>query len=126
MSLPYKNLSNAGLTLTTLTLMSILIFSMAGVPPFVGFWAKLAVLQEVVASGLVWLAVVAVIFSIIGAFYYLRVIKIMYFDESEDDTPLMCSVDMRAMITTNSILVLVIGIFPGQLLALCVSAISAG
>lgn len=107
-------------------MMSILIFSMAGVPPFVGFWAKLAVLQEVVASGLVWLAVIAVIFSIIGAFYYLRVIKIMYFDESEDSSPLMCSVDMRAMITTNSILVLVIGIFPGSLLALCVSAISAG
>ena len=107
-------------------MMSILIFSMAGVPPFVGFWAKLSVLQEVVASGLIWLAVVAVIFSIIGAFYYLRVIKIMYFDESEDSSPLMCSVDMRAMITTNSILVLLIGIFPGDLLALCMSAISIG
>ncbi len=107
-------------------MMLILIFSMAGVPPFLGFWAKLSVLQEVVSSGLVWLAVVAVIFSIIGAFYYLRVIKIMYFDEPEDTTPLMCSVDMRAMITTNSILVLVIGIFPGDLMALCMSAITTG
>ncbi|MEJ2141430.1 MAG: NADH-quinone oxidoreductase subunit NuoN [Gammaproteobacteria bacterium] len=107
-------------------MMLILIFSMAGVPPFLGFWAKLSVLQQVVSSGLIWLAVVAVIFSIIGAFYYLRVIKIMYFDEPEDSTPLMCSVDMRAMITTNSILVLVIGLFPGDLMALCISAISAG
>lgn len=107
-------------------MMLILIFSMAGVPPFLGFWAKLSVLQEVVASDMVWLAVVAVIFSIIGAFYYLRVIKIMYFDEPEDSSPLMCSVDMRAMITTNSILVLVIGLFPGDLMALCMSAISAG
>jgi NADH-quinone oxidoreductase subunit N len=107
-------------------MMLILIFSMAGVPPFLGFWAKLSVLQEVVASDMVWLAVVAVIFSIIGAFYYLRIIKIMYFDKAEDSSPLMCSVDMRAMITTNSILVLVIGLFPGDLMALCLSAITTG
>jgi len=105
-------------------MMLILIFSMAGVPPFLGFWAKLAVLKEVVASDMVWLAVVAVIFSIIGAFYYLRIIKIMYFDKAEDSSPLMCSVDMRAMITTNSMLVLLIGLFPNTLLALCVSAIT--
>jgi NADH-quinone oxidoreductase subunit N len=107
-------------------MMLILIFSMAGVPPFLGFWAKLSVLQEVVASDMVWLAVVAVIFSIIGAFYYLRIIKVMYFDKAEDSSPLMCSVDMRAMITTNSILVLVIGLFPGDLMALCLSAITTG
>jgi NADH-quinone oxidoreductase subunit N len=99
---------------------------MAGVPPFLGFWAKLSVLKEVVAIDMVWLAIVAVIFSIIGAFYYLRIIKVMYFDKAEESTPLMCSVDMRAMITTNSILVLVIGIFPGDLMALCLSAITTG
>ncbi|MGD8484057.1 MAG: NADH-quinone oxidoreductase subunit NuoN [Thioalkalispiraceae bacterium] len=107
-------------------MMLILIFSMAGVPPFLGFWAKLSVLKEVVAIDMVWLAIVAVIFSIIGAFYYLRIIKVMYFDKAEESTPLMCSVDMRAMITTNSILVLVIGIFPGDLMALCLSAITTG
>lgn len=107
-------------------MMLIVVFSMAGVPPFLGFWAKLSVLKEVVASDMIWLAVVAVIFSIIGAFYYLRVIKIMYFDEPEDSSPLMCSIDMRAMITTNSILVLVIGLFPGGLMALCMSAFATG
>src|SRR5699024_1081477 len=59
----------------------ILMFSLAGIPPFVGFYAKLAVLQSVVSAGHVWLAVVAVLFSLIGAFYYLRVVKVMYFDE---------------------------------------------
>lgn len=107
-------------------MMLILIFSMAGVPPFLGFWAKLSVLKEVVASDMVWLAVTAVIFSIIGAFYYLRIIKIMYFDKAEDSSPLVCSVDMRAMITTNGLLVLVIGLFPGDLMALCLSAITTG
>jgi len=107
-------------------MMLILIFSMAGVPPFLGFWAKLSVLKEVIASDMVWLAVTAVVFSIIGAFYYLRIIKIMYFDKAEDSSPLVCSVDMRAMITTNGLLVLVIGLFPGDLMALCLSAITTG
>ena len=105
-------------------MMLILIFSMAGVPPFLGFWAKLSVLKEVVAVDLVWLAITAVIFSIIGAFYYLRVIKVMYFDKAEDHSSLACSIDMRAMIALNSILVLVIGLIPDKLMALCASAIS--
>ncbi|NIQ10177.1 MAG: NADH:ubiquinone oxidoreductase subunit N, partial [Gammaproteobacteria bacterium] len=63
-------------------MMLILMFSMAGVPPFVGFWAKLSVLKEVVQADMVWLAIIAVFFSIIGAFYYLRVVKLMYFDSA--------------------------------------------
>ena len=72
----------------------ILMFSLAGVPPFAGFWAKWFVLKEVIAAGNAWLAAVAVLFSLIGAFYYLRVIKLMYFDPSETQEPLVVSTDM--------------------------------
>ena len=68
--------------------MLLLMFSLAGIPPTVGFYAKLSVLQAVVNAGYVWLAVVAVIFSLIGAFYYLRVVKLMYFDKPHDHTPI--------------------------------------
>jgi len=106
-------------------LMMILMFSMAGVPPFLGFWAKMSVLREVVAVDMVWLAAVSVVFSIIGAYYYLRVIKIMYFDKSETTEAIRCSVDMRVMISLNAILVLMIGLFPDALLSLCLKVVSA-
>ncbi|MDH5777615.1 MAG: proton-conducting transporter membrane subunit, partial [Gammaproteobacteria bacterium] len=107
-------------------MMLIIMFSMAGVPPFLGFWAKLSVLKEVVAAdSLLWLAVVSVIFSIIGAFYYLRIIKLMYFDKPEDTTAITADMDLRIAISANSLFVLGIGLFPGMLLALCLSAISA-
>jgi len=104
-------------------MMLILMFSMAGVPPALGFYAKLAVLEAVVNAGFVWLAVVAVVFSIVGAFYYLRIIKLMYFDKAEDHAPLEASVDMRAVLSVNGLAVLFLGLFPGSLLALCISAI---
>lgn len=104
-------------------MMLILMFSMAGVPPTVGFYAKLAVLQAVVHVELVWLAIVAVIFSIVGAFYYLRVIKLMYFDKPVDTSPLEASVDMRLTITANSLAVLVLGLYPAGLMAVCMSVI---
>lgn len=104
--------------------MLLLMFSMAGVPPTVGFYAKLSVLQAVVQVDLVWLAVYAVVLSIIGAFYYLRVIKLMYFDAPVDDTRLERQWDMNLVISTNGVLMLVLGLFPGGLMALCASAIN--
>jgi len=100
-------------------IMMILMFSMAGVPPTVGFYAKLAVLSAVVDIGLVWLAVFAVIFSVIGAYYYLRIIKLMYFDKAEDHAPLENQYDMRAVMSANGLVVLGLGVFPGALMALC-------
>ncbi len=102
--------------------MLIFMFSMAGVPPFLGFWAKWSVLREVVAAGMVWLAVVAVIFSIIGAFYYLRVIRLMYFDKPEESGPVMRDTDMRLAVSANALAVLALGIYPSGLMAVCVAA----
>jgi NADH-quinone oxidoreductase subunit N len=103
--------------------MLMLMFSMAGVPPFVGFWAKLAVIQAVLNIGMLWLAIVAVLFSVIGAYYYLRVVKLMYFDEPTDRAPLQASGSMRFVLSLNGLAVLVLGLFPGLLLALCAQVI---
>jgi len=105
-------------------MMLILMFSMAGVPPTIGFYAKLAVIESVINVDLVWLAAVAVIFSIIGAFYYLRMIKLMYFDKPEDVSPITSTPDMRFILSLNGLAVLALGIFPGNLLAVCVAAIT--
>ena len=104
-------------------LMLILMLSMAGVPPFLGFWAKWSVLREVVASGMTWLAVVAVFFSIIGLFYYLRVIRMMYFEKAEEAVPVSVDPGMRIMVSANALAILALGIYPSGLLALCVSAL---
>ncbi len=104
-------------------LMLILMMSMAGVPPFVGFWAKWSVLLEVVAAGMTWLAVVAVIFSIIGAFYYLRIIRMMYFEKAEQTEPVVAGSEMRVMVSANALVILALGVYPGGLLALFVSAL---
>mgnify|MGYP001824448579 CR=1 FL=1 len=100
-------------------MMLILMFSMAGVPPTVGFYAKLSVLQAVIHVDMVWLALVAVFFSIIGAFYYLRVVKLMYFDTAEETAPLEVNADMQIAMSLNGLMVLGLGLFPGGLLALC-------
>jgi NADH-quinone oxidoreductase subunit N len=100
-------------------LMLLLMFSMAGVPPAVGFYAKLSVLWAVVDAGFVWLAVLAVLFSLIGAFYYLRIVKLMYFDEPLDRTPLAPSPGMRVVLGANGLSILLLGIRPGFLMALC-------
>ena len=105
-------------------MMLIVMFSMAGVPPFLGFWAKLVVLQEVIAADMTWLAVVGVVFSVIGAYYYLRIIKLMYFDQAEDTTPLVSSLDTRMMLSLNSLAILGLGLFPGGLMAVCQAALS--
>ena len=103
-------------------LMLILMMSMAGVPPFLGFWAKWSVLREVVAAEMTWLAVVAVFFSIIGVFYYLRVIRMMYFERAQDAEPVVAGADMRMMVSANALAILALGVYPGGLLALCISA----
>jgi NADH-quinone oxidoreductase subunit N len=106
--------------------MAICLFSMAGIPPMVGFYAKLSVLQSLVASGqgfYLGLAIFAVIMSLIGAFYYLRVVKVMYFDEPVTATTVSASLDVRLVLSTNGLLVLLLGIFPGALMALCADSI---
>ncbi|MGX4642313.1 NADH-quinone oxidoreductase subunit NuoN [Massilia sp. SYSU DXS3249] len=103
--------------------MTILMFSLAGVPPMMGFMAKWAVLQAVANSGAVWLAVVAVLFSLIGAFYYLRVVKTMWFDEAVDTSPIVTPADMRVALSLNGVAVVVLGLIPGALLGTCLQAI---
>ncbi len=105
-------------------IMLLVMFSMAGVPPTVGFYAKLSVLQAILKEELVWLAVYAVVFTIVGAFYYIRVIKLMYFDTPVDRTPVAGRWDMSVVISTNGLLVLFLGLFPGGLMTLCAMAIS--
>jgi NADH-quinone oxidoreductase subunit N len=104
--------------------MLMLMFSMAGVPPFVGFWAKLAVIQAVLDVGQLWLAIVAVALSVVGAFYYLRVVKLMYFDEPTDRAALTGGGGaMRFVLSLNGLAVLLLGLFPGMLIALCARVI---
>jgi NADH-quinone oxidoreductase subunit N len=104
-------------------MMAILMFSLAGVPPFIGFWAKLGVIQAVLGVQLTWLAVVAVLFSVVGAYYYLRIVKLMYFDEPSDATVIGGSMLMRTVLSANALLVLGLGIIPGTLLQLCQQAL---
>ena len=99
--------------------MLMLMFSMAGVPPFIGFWAKLAVIQAVLPVGGLWLASVAVAFSVVGAYYYLRVVKLMYFDEPDERRSLEGGRTLRVVLSVNGLAVLVLGLFPGLMLALC-------
>jgi len=104
-------------------MMAILMFSLAGVPPFVGFPAKLGVIQAALSAGYVWLAVVAVLLSVVGAFYYLRIVKLMYFDEPIDTAALGGSALMRTVLSVNALLALVLGVMPAVLLALCKEAL---
>jgi NADH-quinone oxidoreductase subunit N len=104
--------------------MTILMFSLAGVPPMMGFMAKWAVLQAVVTSGQVWLALVAVMFSLIGAFYYLRVVKTMWFDEPSDAAPIVTPFDMRVALSINGVAIVFLGLVPGSLLGACLHAMS--
>jgi len=106
--------------------MAVCLFSLAGIPPMVGFYAKLAVLQALVASGqapYIALAVFAVVMSLIGAFYYLRVVKVMYFDAPLTATSVSAPLDVRMVLTLNGALVLILGLVPGGLMALCAVAV---
>jgi NADH-quinone oxidoreductase subunit N len=100
-------------------IMMMLMFSTAGVPPFIGFWAKLAVISAVLDVGLAWLAAVAVVLSVVGAFYYLRVVKLMYFDDPTDSHAIEAGGTLRAVLSANGVAVLALGVFPSALIDLC-------
>ncbi len=106
--------------------MAVCMFSLAGIPPLVGFYAKLAVLQALIASGqalYIGVAIFAVMMSLVGAFYYLRVVKVMYFDSPITVTTVSAPMDVRAVLSVNGALVLVLGLVPGGLMALCADAV---
>ncbi|MDZ7747509.1 MAG: NADH-quinone oxidoreductase subunit NuoN [Halofilum sp. (in: g-proteobacteria)] len=103
-------------------MMLFFMFSMAGVPPLAGFYAKLSVLRAVVQVDQVWLAVVAVVFSVVGAFYYLRVVKLMYFDEPDDTGAFQDGLGLRLMLSANGLAVLGLGLYPAALMTWCLAA----
>jgi len=106
--------------------MLVLMFSLAGIPPTVGFYAKLVVLQALLGNGpsgaMVSLAVIAVVLSLVGAFYYLRIVKVMYFDPPSDQTPIVATRELQVVLSVNGCAVLALGILPQYLLTLCAEA----
>jgi NADH-quinone oxidoreductase subunit N len=102
----------------------ILMFSLAGIPPTVGFAAKLSILEALIDSGHLYLAIAAVMASLVGAFYYLRVVKCMYFDEPIQTASIEGGLVIKTVFTLNGLFVLLCGIFPATLMALCLSAMS--
>jgi NADH-quinone oxidoreductase subunit N len=104
-------------------MMAILMFSLAGLPPFVGFWAKLGVIQSVLDIGYTWLAVVAVLFSVVGAYFYLRLVKLMYFDDPVDSTVIGGSTLMRTVLSANALLAFALGVAPALLITVCQRAL---
>lgn len=104
-------------------LMLIVMFSMAGVPPTIGFYAKFAVLQAAVQAGFVGLVVFAVLMAVIGAFYYLRVVKLMYFDEPEDVAPISATAGVKLVLSLNALFLLLLGLMPQPLMSICGNAI---
>ena len=100
-------------------MMLIVMLSLAGVPPFIGFVAKLSIFYALVDANQTWLAAMAVIFTVIGLFYYLRVIKLMYFDEAQDPSGITARLDTRVFLSATALAILVLGVFPGGLLDLC-------
>lgn len=105
-------------------MMLMLMFSLAGIPVFLGFFAKWQVIAATISAGFTGLAVLAVVMAVVGAFYYLRVVKVMYFDEPEDTSIITVPVDFLALLTINGVGVLALGIFSSGLIKLCVSAFS--
>jgi proton-translocating NADH-quinone oxidoreductase, chain N len=117
-----KGLNRRSPVLAAMLMLSM--FSLAGIPPLAGFYAKLAVLQALIGAGYLWVAVFAVVMSLIGAFYYLRVVKVAYFDEPEEQVaPVHAGALTNGLMTVNGLLVLALGILPGGLMALCVAVI---
>jgi NADH-quinone oxidoreductase subunit N len=100
-------------------LMLLIMFSMAGIPPTAGFFAKLGVLEALMHAHLIWLAALALIFAVIGAYYYLAVVKAMFFEKPEDDKTIAIPMDTRIAISLNGLAVLALGLFPTSLIQLC-------
>lgn len=105
--------------------MAMVMFSMAGVPVFVGFFAKWMVIKAALDAGMMWLAIIAVVFSVVGAFYYLRVVKLMYFDEPLTEAEIEAPVDFRAAISLNGIMMIGLGVFSSSLIAVCMASFGA-
>ena len=105
-------------------IMLLTMFSLAGIPPTIGFYAKFLVFEAAINEGFVWLAVVGVLASLYGAFYYLRIVKLMYFDDPVDVTPLAARGDARVLLSANGLALLVLGILPQQLIGLCAIALT--
>ena len=105
-------------------MMLLVMFSLAGIPPTVGFYAKFAVLEAAVNQGFVWLAVIAVLTSVVGAFYYLRIVKLMYFDDPVDTEAIDAPGDARALLSANGLALLVLGVLPQYLMGLCTLAVT--
>ena len=99
--------------------MLLVMFGLAGVPPTVGFWAKLQVIAAVLDVDLTWLAALAVLMSVVGAYYYLRIVKLMYFDEPTVSGPVEAKLAVRLLLSLNALAILVLGLYPGLLLRLC-------
>jgi NADH-quinone oxidoreductase subunit N len=98
-------------------MMLLAMFSMAGIPPTIGFFAKLGILESLISAHLLWIATLAIIFAIIGAYYYIYIIKVMYFEEPEPTIPrLSVASDAYLALSINAILLLVLGLFPSQLI----------
>jgi len=106
-------------------LLLIVMFSMAGVPPTLGFYAKFTVLQAALQAGFVWLVVFAVLMAVVGAFYYLRIVKLMYFDEPQDHTSITSPLDMKVVLSINALALLALGLMPQQLMNICAYAITS-
>jgi len=104
-------------------LMLLLMFSLAGIPPTAGFYAKLLVIQALIDSHLLWLAVLAVLLAVIGAYYYLRIVKLMYFDSPQDQAPIQVGVDLKLLISANGLAMVLMTPWIGSLMALCQTAI---
>jgi NADH-quinone oxidoreductase subunit N len=102
----------------------VVMFSLAGVPPTLGFYAKFAVIEAAVGAGFIWLAVVAVLASLVGAFYYLRVVKVMYFEDAVDNEPIAARGDARVLLSANGIALVAFGIMPQPLMGLCAVALA--
>jgi NADH-quinone oxidoreductase subunit N len=106
-------------------LMMVIMFSLAGLPPTAGFYAKLAVLSAAVSAGQLWLAVAAVVLSLVGAFYYLRIVKLMYFDEPRDSVVIEGPREMRALLSANALILLFLGLLPQTLMGWCLDAVQS-
>lgn len=105
-------------------IMLLIFFSMAGIPPTAGFYAKLSIIKVVMGEGYLLVALTMVVMSVVGAFYYLRAIKLMYFDEPEESTPIVAEVDFQVLFSFNGLLMVILGIFPGVLMGICALAVS--
>ncbi len=102
-------------------MMLVIMLSMAGVPPFIGFYSKLFILQQVISAGFVTIAIIAVIFAVISAYYYLQIIKSMYFEDSDAQRTITAPMDMQMILSINAILILAVGLFPDFWMKLSIS-----